>query len=185
MTEPRPDEPLAPGAPLASPGEVKPEASGRLAQPPALRYATAAAARAPARPRWARATVYGLLAAAGGAAVWLVAAGLLGLSGGLMVLAIVLAWGIGTAIRVGAWGSAQHPADGRTGVLAIALGVSTWLAGMCLVYLYSLATRPDSALSLADRLAGTPFLDWLAPQLLPLAPVELAAFILVGWLAAR
>ncbi|MGZ6260145.1 MAG: hypothetical protein ACXWN5_04785, partial [Candidatus Limnocylindrales bacterium] len=160
MTEPRPNEPPSPGAPRATPGEVKPEASGRLAQPPALRYAQADAARAAARPRWTRAAVYGLLAAAGGAAVWLVAAGLVGLSGGLLVLAIVLAWGIGTAIRVGAWGSAKHPADGRTGVRAIVLGVSTWLAGTFLVYVYSLATRPDSALSLADRLAGTPFLDW-------------------------
>ena len=174
---------------MSGPGEVPPPGPGRLERPPGERdeVATGAASGvAPAaRPRLPRGLAYGALAAAGGSLVWLVAAGVLELSGGLIVVAGVLAWVIGAAVRTGAWSGAAHAPDGRPGIIAIALGLLTWLAGTFLVYLYALATLPASSVSFAERLTAQPFLDWLAPQVIPLAPVELAAFVLVGWFAAR
>jgi len=159
----------------------------RLERPPAERYTEGGGspAVAAAEPRRARGAAYGLVAAAGGAVVWLVAAGVIDLSGGLIVAAGVLGWVIGAAIRAGTWGGAIHAVDDRAGAIAAILGLVSWLGGSFLVYLYSLATLPASALTFAERLAAQPFVDWLGPQLLPLAPLELAAFALLGWYAAR
>jgi hypothetical protein len=180
-------DPRAPGA--SGPGEVPPPGLRHLERPPGERFAVtdgaASEGETAGRPRLARGLAFGALAAVGGSLVWLVAAGVLDLSGGLIVVAGVLAWAIGAAVRAGTWSSAAHAPDGRSGVSAIALGLLTWLGGTFLVYLYALATLPASSVSFAERLAAQPFLDWLAPQVVPLAPVELAAFVLVGWFAAR
>ncbi len=166
------------------PGDVRPPSTRQLERPPGERYASGReeAARAP---RWDRALLFGLGAALVGALAWVVAGGVVDLSGGLVVLAAVAGWGIGVAVRLGAWASRPHEPDGRTGALAIALGILTWLLGTFLVYLYSQATLPESALTFVERLAATAFLDWLTPQLVPLAPIELLALVLVGWYAAR
>jgi hypothetical protein len=181
------NDPRAPGT--SGPGEVPPTNLRRLERPPGERYAAAEGATSalPSAecPRWARGVAYGALAAAAGALVWLVAGGVIDLSGGLTVVAGVLGWAIGAAVRVGTWSGAAHLPDGRSGIIAIVLGLLTWLTGTFLVYLYALATLPASSVSFAERLAAQPFLDWLAPQVVPLAPVELAAFVLVGWFAAR
>ena len=104
-----------------------------------------------------------------------------------MVVAIVGGWLVGGGTALGAWGphriGPHH--GGRIPWLAAALGVVTWLAGTLLLYLYAEITLPASSVTLGQRLATTPFTDWLAPQVLPLGPLEILLLAGVSWWSAR
>jgi len=65
------------------------------------------------------------------------------------------------------------------------LAAVTWVAGLVLAWVVAMAVLAGSERPLLDRLAGTPFLDWLTPQvgLADLASLVLAAVL--GWFGAR
>jgi hypothetical protein len=131
----------------------------------------------------------GVLAAIGaavlGAMLWLVAGGVLDLGGGLIVVAVVVGWLVGGAAAFGAWRGRPHLGAGRIRLLALVMGLATWLVGTVLLYLFAEITLPGSSRPLADRLASTPLLDWLAPQFLPLGLLELLLIGGVSWWSAR
>lgn len=172
-------------APLPTPGEVRPAAARTLDRPPSDRYAPPAKPTEPVSASVDLAVFGGILASIAGAALWLLAGGILDLGGGLVVVAVVTGWLIGGAMAYGAWRGRPHLGASGIPRLAILLGLLTWLAGTALLYLYAEITLPESSLSLADRLASTPFLDWLAPQFLPLGPLEILLIAGVSWWSAR
>ncbi|HTS15001.1 MAG TPA: hypothetical protein VMH24_04995, partial [Candidatus Sulfotelmatobacter sp.] len=101
------------------------------------------------------------------------------------VAAIVAGWLVGGGTALGAWGRAAAHRPGRIPWLAVLVGLATWVAGSVLLYLFAEITLPASSLTLADRLASTPFLDWLAPQFLPLGPLDIGLLAGVSWWSAR
>jgi len=173
-------------APPARPGEVRPASTRLLDRPPGDRFGP------PPRPpevvatRAGRAIVGGVIGGMVAALLWLVIGGILDLDAGLVVVAIVGGWLVGGGTALGAWGrAAAARVTGRMPWLAAALALLTWLAGTFLLYLYAEITLPASSLTLAGRLASTPFTDWLAPQFLPLGPLEILLLAAVSWWSAR
>jgi hypothetical protein len=180
------DKTLDQSAATARPGEVRPASARLLDRPPSDRFGP------PPRPpevvvtHAGRAIVGGLAGGVVAALLWLVIGGMLDLDAGLVVVAIAGGWLVGGGTALGAWGrtAAMHM-TGRMPWLAAALAVLTWLAGTVALYLYAEITLPASSLTLADRLASTPFTDWLAPQFLPLGPLEILLLAGVSWWSAR
>ncbi|MGZ6269752.1 MAG: hypothetical protein ACXWMU_04190 [Candidatus Limnocylindrales bacterium] len=173
-------------ATTASPGEVRPASARLLDRPPSDRFGP------PPRPPEVVATKAGRAVAGGlagglvAALLWLVIGGTLDLDAGLVVVAIVGGWLVGGGTALGAWGRADAAhVTGHIPWLAAALALFTWLAATFLLYLYAEVMLPASSLTLADRLASTPFTDWLAPQFLPLGPLEIVVLAGVSWWSAR
>ena len=180
------DEQAGQGTPPARPGEVRPASARLLDRPPSDRFGP------PPRPpevvatRAGLAIVGGLAGGAVAALLWVVIGGTLDLDAGLVVVAIVGGWLVGGGTALGAWGRADAAhVTGRIPWLAAVVALLTWLAGTIALYLYAEITLPASSLTLADRLVSTPFTDWLAPQFLPLGPVEILLLAGVSWWSAR
>jgi hypothetical protein len=111
-----------------------------------------------------------LLAGAAGllaALAWSVLRAILELGPGALVVAALGGWGIGASLR---------QARGSP-VLAACIGGLSWLAGLLLTWLLSMAILPGSSRTFSERVAATPFLDWLAPQLGLLEATALVAFV--------
>jgi hypothetical protein len=107
-----------------------------------------------------QATVAALLSAA----AWAVLRGILELGvTGLAALALG-GWIMGSVLR-----GARSPR-----LLAAAWAASAWLLGLILSWLLAMALLPGSTKSFAERLAGTPFVDWLAPKF---GALELAGLV--------
>ncbi len=87
------------------------------------------------------------------AAAWALLQGILELTVGLLVVAVVGGWSIGTALR---------PVD-HARVAATALAGLAWLAGLVGVWLISMALIEASSRTLLERLQATPFIEWQAP----------------------
>jgi hypothetical protein len=167
--------------PSPGPGDVRPR---HLERPPSERYDTAPR-RIRERPDLTRALLLGLGA---GAIVAIVAAllrSILDVTTGLLAVAVGGGWLVGAAVRSGAWGGEPHRASVTPELLGAALGALMWVVGLVLAWIVALAILPGSERSLLERLAATPFLDWLGPQvgLADLLSLGLAAAL--GWLAAR
>jgi hypothetical protein len=111
--------------------------------------------------------------------------GILDLTVGTIALAGAGGWLIGTAVRMGAWGGLAHRASGRPAVMAMILGGTCWLLSLVGAWLVAMATLPGSSRTFPDRLAATPFLDWLAPQLVPADYLDLVLFVGLAWIGAR
>ena len=156
-----------------------------LERPPSERFGP------PPRPpevvatRTGRAVAGGVVGGIAAAVLWLVIGGILDLDAGLVVVAVVGGWLVGGGTALGAWGRTTSHRTGRIPGLAAALALLARLAGTILLYLYAEVTLPASSLTLADRLSSTPFTDWLAPQFLPLGPVEILLLAGVSWWSAR
>lgn len=131
-----------------------------------------------------RGILVGVLTAIGLSVVWVIPAVILD-NAGLLALAAVGGWVLGTVVRRATWGGSAHPPDRSGALIAATLGALTWLGGTFLDYVASLALVPGSALTLRERLAGEPFPTWLAPQLLPLGVVELLLIGVIAWRSAR
>ena len=108
------------------------------------------------------------LAAAAG---WAVLRGILELGATALVVAGLGGWGIGAALR-----QASLPA-----LLATAMGAGAWLLGLLLTWLLAMAVLPGSSRTFLARIEGTPFVDWLSPQL---GLLELAGLVLYTGMAA-
>ena len=133
----------------------------------------------------ARSGVFGIAAGLLTAAAFAVVSGDLDLSIALLLVSVVGGFLIGRAAARGAWSGLAHAPSRRVVALAVAIAVLTWLAGEVGAYVVALALRPDSSLSLGDRMAQISFLDWLGPQFGPREILEL--FLLGGfaWFASR
>ena len=136
------------------------------------------------RPNLRRGLAYGIAMALPFAAVWAVAAAVLDLGAGLLLVAAIAGWLIGTAAALGAEPGTIRRTRG-TVTLAVAVSLATWPAATIGAYLLGLAILPGSTLPFLERMANAPFLDTLAQQFLPLGALELGALALFGWLGAR
>ena len=111
--------------------------------------------------------------------------GILDLSGGAIAVAVGGGWLIGAAVRRGAWGGRAHrPSSGPT-LLGAGLGALCWLAGLVGAWVVAMAILPASSRTLPERLAATPFLDWLSPQLGLADVLSLLLFVGFAWFGAR
>jgi len=119
----------------------------------------------------ALAVLLAFAAALGAASAWAIMRGLLELGPGSLVVAALGGWAIGAAVRL-----AHGPP-----LLAALLASAAWLAGLLLTWLLAMAILPGSTRTFAERVAGTPFLDWLSPQL---GVLEAAALLLYMGVAA-
>lgn len=135
--------------------------------------------------RRARALAFGLGAAVLGAALWWLMGGLFALGGGLIVVSIFLGWLVGTGVAWGAWGEAAHPAVPRLRSEAVVLALAAWLVGSFAVYVFELVFLPGSHLTLLERMANVPFLEFTLQQFLPFQPLELLLVAIFAWRAAR
>jgi len=165
---------------------VRPASTRLLQRPPSDRFGPPPQPPVVVATRAGRAVAAGLIGGAAAAVLWLVVGGILDLDAGLVVVAIVGGWLVGGGTALGAWGRTGGPHHGgRVPWMAAALGIVTWLAGTLLLYLYAEITLPASSVTLGQRLATTPFTDWLAPQVLPLGPLEILLLAGVSWWSAR
>jgi hypothetical protein len=69
--------------------------------------------------------------------------------------------------------------------MGLLLGALTWVAALVLAWVVAMAILPGSERSIVERLAGTPFLDWLSPQLGLAEPLGLVLAAFLGWVGAR
>jgi hypothetical protein len=108
----------------------------------------------------AETAVVGLL----GASAWAVIKAILEFPG-VLAVAVIAGWAIGAIL----WMVRAHP------LLAAAMAAGAWLLGLVLTWLVSLAILPASSRTFTERVAGTPFVDWLAPQF---GAMEIAGLVL-------
>lgn len=204
MTQPpAPDERMATPAPeipdgAVAEGDARPDAGPatipggeaipaqrRLARPPGDRFRTPAPPPIKERPDLGRATLLGLA----GALAYVVPAALLlavlSITAGLVAVAVLGGWLIGVGVRTGAWRGLAHRPSKAPLALAAVLGAVAWLGGLVLAWLLSQAMLPTSTRPYLDRLAATPFPDWIAPQLAPLDYLVLAMLVIVAWVTAH
>jgi hypothetical protein len=172
-----------------APGDSRPRT---LERPPGERYARptgtgGAAGVAPSdrRPNLLVGAARGVLAGLAVALVIAVIVGVLDLGLGLLAVAALGGWLIGTAARSGSWSHRAPGPQASVQVLALALAIATWLGGEVGAYLFSLLLRPDSALTFGDRLRQSPFLEWLGPQLGIREILEVLLICGVAWYASR
>lgn len=104
---------------------------------------------------------------------------------GLLVVAAAGGWAVGASVRRGAWAGMRHRPSAAPEVMGLLLGAATWVVALVMGWLVAMAILPASARSFGDRLAGTPFLDWLAPQLGLVDLLCLALAAVLGWMGAR
>lgn len=104
---------------------------------------------------------------------------------GLLALAVAGGWVVGAAVRRGAWGGLAHRASVAPEVLGLVLGAVTWVLVLVVAWVVAMAILPGSERTLLDRLAATPLLDWLAPQLGPADVLSLVLAAGLGWFGAR
>lgn len=188
-------------------GETGRPAARRLEHPPGDRYAVRepgegvpaarsgagsaeeragpARERAAATPSVGRGARFGAAAVLGVAVAWAIAAGLFDISWGLVVIAALGGWIIGSAVGFGTWGVAAHRPERRVRWLAAGSGVATWLVGSLGSYLVALVTLPGSTLSLGERIANAPFVDALASQISLFDVIEILLLAVVAWRSAR
>jgi hypothetical protein len=132
-----------------------------------------------------RGFAYGSVVGTVFALLWVVPATILDISAGLVLLAAVLGWLVGAAVRLGAWHGVAPERSAALGLAAATLAGAAWLLGTLLDYVVSLALLPASAVDLGQRMVNEPFIAWLEPQLVPLKLVEVVLAALAGWRSAR
>lgn len=110
---------------------------------------------------------------------------ILDITAGLIALAILGGWAVGAAVRRGAWAGLPHRPSASPGLLGLLLGALTWVGALVLAWVVAMAILPGSERSLLERLAATPFPDWLGPQVGLADLLCLALAALLGWVGAR
>jgi hypothetical protein len=115
------------------------------------------------------------LIAFGAALAWAVLRGVLELGPTALAVAIVGGWGIGAVLR-----EARAPA-----IMAALVALGAWLLGLVLSWLLAMALLPGSSRTLLERIEGTPFLDWMAPQLGIVEVAGLLVFVIAAAWTAR
>lgn len=161
-------------------------------------------------PDLASAAVRAAGAALLGAGIWIGSAGPIGLTWGLIAVAVFIGWLVGSATRSGAYGprmrgrptrtqegATDRPAatrarsDPRVRGIAVAASLFAWVLGLVGVYLYSLAAIPDLAglgpggSDLSERIGSTSFVSFYAQQFGPIDLLEVAALVVAAWWTSR
>jgi hypothetical protein len=136
-------------------------------------------------PRLAWAALSGLAVALATVSGFAAVATIFDVGPGLLAVCAVGGWLLGRAVRYGAWSGGTHSGTASVPGLAVAVALLTWLAAEVGTYLLALAARPDSVLSMGDRIAQSPFLEWLGPQFGPVEILELFLLIGIAGFAAR
>jgi hypothetical protein len=167
---------------VTTPGDVRPPT---LARPPGDRYRTPSPVLILERPRIARGVGLGLVAMLAVAVVCALLRAILDLSGGIIAVAVAGGWAIGAAVRQGAWGGQPHRPSTAPVIAGAALGALGWLAGLVGAWLVAMAILPGSSRTFTERLAATPFPDWLGPQVGLADLLSLLLFIVFGAIGAR
>ncbi len=153
---------------MAQPGERRPS---NVPAPPPLR----SRGWDRLRPRsTAMAVAEALLVASLAAVIWALLKGLLEFPG-VLAVAVVGGWAIGVLL----WQVRASP------LLAALIAGAAWLVGLILTWLVAMAMLPSSSRTFLERVEGTPFLDWLAPQAGLLEIVGLGLYILAALYGAR
>jgi hypothetical protein len=93
---------------------------------------------------------------------------------GLLAVSGLGGWLIGVSVAWGAWHRQPHRPASAPAAMAVVLAGGAWLGGLVGSWLVAMWLLPGSSRSFADRLAATPFADWLAPQLGAMELVQLA-----------
>ncbi len=126
-------------------------------------------------PRSTRAAILEALAVGLLAAVaWALIKGILEFPG-VLAVAVVAGWAIGALL----WQVRAHPA------LAALIAVAAWLLGLVLTWLVAMAILPGSSRTFLERVQGTPFLEWLAPQFGAIEVLGLVLYVLAALYGAR
>jgi hypothetical protein len=105
------------------------------------------------------------------ALAWALLRGVLELGLTALVVSALGGWAIGVVLR-----QARAPV-----LLAVIVGLAAWLLGLVFSWLLAMALLPGSSRTFLERLEGTPFVDWLSPQL---GPLEVAGLLLTVAAAA-
>jgi hypothetical protein len=139
-----------------------------------------------------RRTAYGLgLGLLGGlsfAIVYGLSAEVLGLQWGLLVVALVGGWFIGTAVAYGAWAEAEHLPVRALRIGAVLCGSLGWLLGLVVAYVVSQALIPQAATALLERLSLGGYLDYLDGMfdyVRLIHALAVALLAVMAWRAAR
>jgi len=133
----------------------------------------------------ARGVGLGLIAVVVAAVACALLRGILDLTTGIIVFAVVGGWVIGAAVRQGAWEGQPHRPSSAPAIAGACLGVLCWLAGLVGAWLVTMAILPASSRTFTDRLAAMPFPDWLGPQLGLADYLALVLFVVFGAIGAR
>jgi hypothetical protein len=137
------------------------------------------------RDRALRAFDLGVLAAIGVSLAYGVLLYPVGLTWGLIAVAVMGGWVIGAAVRSGAWRGQLHERARSLQLLAVVLGIFSWLGGMFVSYVLSQALFPDAATPLMERLSAAGFAAYIDGTDRILNIVSLSALAFVGWRSAR
>ncbi len=116
------------------------------------------------------ATLVGPLAAV----VWALLKGVLEFPG-VLAVAVVAGWAIGALL----WQVRARPA------LAALIAATTWLLGLVLTWLVSMAILPGSSRTFLERVEATPFLEWQAPQFGVIEALGLVLYVVAALYGAR
>jgi thiol:disulfide interchange protein len=118
----------------------------------------------------------GLLAALATSIVWAVLSAVIGLHLGLLVVAAIGGWLIGSALK---------PAGPRARWVTGAIAVDAWILGAVLDFVLSQALLPDAATSLSSRLTLTGFADYTLGTFDIVQAAAIAILVVVAWRSAR
>ncbi len=109
------------------------------------------------------------------ALAWALLKGILEFGAGLLGVAVVGGWAIGALL-----GRAHANL-----LLAVAIAALAWVGGLLLTWLLAMAMLPGSSRTFLERVEGTPFLDWLTPQLGLLQVAGLVLYVVAALYGAR
>jgi hypothetical protein len=94
---------------------------------------------------------------------------------GVLAVAVVAGWAIGAVL----WQVRATP------LLAALIATGAWLLGLVLTWLVAMAILPGSTRSFLERVEGTPFLEWQAPQFGAIEVLGLALYVAAALYGAR
>lgn len=132
--------------------------------------------------------VLGLIAGLALALVYGLCAEVLGLSWGLLVVAVVGGTIVGGAVGRGAWAGSAHVRVRQLQAGAAVIGGVAWLIALVLAYVFSQALIPQATTGLLERISVGGFADYFGGtfdfvRLIHL--VGLALITLMAWRGAR
>jgi len=179
------EERSRPGEQRAWPGEVRPPSARLLERAPGERLAVPEPPAPLTDARMGRALAAGLLAGVIVVVAWLALGGALGLDWGLAVVALAGGWLVGQVVSMGAWGGERHVPAVSPRLLSVGLAIVAWMGGQVAVYLWTRITLPDSALTVGERIAATPFTDYFGGIAGPLDMIEVLLIVGAAWFASR
>jgi hypothetical protein len=158
-----------------------------LSRPPGDRYLAPVLPSVPPldRPLMGRVLALGSIPVIGYVVLYAVLQGVLDLSAGLLAVSAGGGWLIGAAVRQGAWAGQVHRRSRRPQGAAIALAATAWVGGQVASWVVAMWILPGSTRTFEERLADSPFLDWLGPQLGLLEFLELALLVGLAWYGSR